>query len=459
MTADRPLTYDEMEAAGLIGAPAGTAAFLAPMPATNGHHDEADYRASLDDLTRDVASVAHVAHPQGEEGVLAELLDRVDVELARYISFPSTKARHAVTLWVAHTHTIDAFESTPRLALLSAEKGSGKTRTLEVLELLVPNPLHTVNVSAAALFRKVSEGKCTLLLDEADTYLSVKNAQQHEDLRGLVNAGHRRGAVAYRCEVGKAVVVKEYPAFAPCAIAGIGDIPDTILDRAVVVGMKRRAPTERVEPFRQRVAERVLIPLREQLETWAERATDRLQDAWPDLPDGIVDRAADVWEPLVAIADEAGDEWPERARRAAITLNAARQQRDPSLGVRLLDDCRFIFTTTELDRLTTQDLVDALIALDEGPWSDLRGKELDARGLARRLRPYEVRPADHRFEAGVKKGYLRESFHDAWARYLPPAGEPQQGQQRQQANVVETDAYEQRHPELFDTDGVGGEDF
>jgi hypothetical protein len=373
----------------------------------------------------DAAAIAELVsrgngqEPEPDEATLAELLDQVDAVLARFVVFPTGDARSAVTLWAAHAHAIEAFESTPRLALLSPEKGSGKTRTLEVLELLVPNPMHAVNISASSLFRKVSEGKCTLLLDEADTYLSPRRAQDHEDLRALVNAGHRRGAVAYRCVVDKGVKVEEFPAFAPCAIAGIGDLPDTILDRSIVVAMKRRAPHEKVEPFRRRAAAATLLPLRDGLAAWASRARYALEDAWPVMPDGIVDRAADVWEPLVAIADEAGGDWPERARRAAVTLNAARQQRDPSLGVRLLADVRRVFDDTGADRISTDDLLAALHRLDEGPWGDLRGHALDARGLARRLRPYDVRPADHRFGDCIRKGYRRDDLHDAWSRYLP----------------------------------------
>jgi hypothetical protein len=400
-----------------------------------------------------VDDVDHVDYSRTQTGGpdLTDLLDRVDGELARYVAFPSDEARWAVVLWIAHTHAIAAFESTPRLALLSPEKGSGKTRTLEVLELLVPNPLHTVNVSAAALFRKVSEGVCTLLLDEADTYLGIATAVQHEELRGLVNAGHRRGAVAYRCEVGKGVTVKEFPAFAPVALAGIGDLPDTIIDRAVVIAMRRRAPHEQVEPFRHRIAERTLRPLGEAFTIWGEIHADRLADIWPDLPDGITDRAADVWEPLLIIAQDAKDDWPQRGRQAAIAINKARQEKDPSLGVRLLADCRTVYEDkggdvgTVSDRLTTDDLLNGLLAIDDAPWSDLRGKELDARGLARRLRKYDIRPGHHRFgeRAGVK-GYLASDFHDAWLRYLPP---PSEGQQDQRA--LETDSFEARYPEMF----------
>ena len=139
------------------------------------------------------------------------------------------------------------------------------------------------------------------------------------------------------------------------------------------------------------------------------------------MPDGITDRAEDVWEPLIAIADLAG--WGDRARIAAVNITTARRERDPSLGIQLLTDCRKVFTARNVDRLTTEDLLEALIALDDSPWSDLRGKPLDARGLARRLKKYEARPADHRFGDEVRKGYRTEEFHDAWTRYLTPVAD------------------------------------
>jgi hypothetical protein len=137
------------------------------------------------------------------------------------------------------------------------------------------------------------------------------------------------------------------------------------------------------------------------------------------MPASIIGRAADVWEPLVAIADAAGGEWPERARAAAVTLNNARAERDPSLGVQLLSDCRRIFTSQDVDRLTTENLIDALIALDDAPWGDLKGKPIDPRGLSWRLRKYEIRPETHRFREGARRGYRIEDMHDAWQRYLP----------------------------------------
>lgn len=425
-------------------------------------------------VTCDVAHVAHVADfPEGTKTEAARILDDLDALLGRYVAFPGDEHRWAVAAWVMHTWAVDAFESTPRLALLSPEKGSGKTRTLEVIELVVPNPMHTVNVSAAAMFRMIEQGQVTLLLDEADTYLGGKMAKEHEDLRGLVNAGHRRGAVAYRCELGgKNPIVKPFPAFAPVALAGIGDLPDTVLDRSVVVAMRRRAPHEVVLPFRRRNADREVADLVDWLRWWGDTYTDALAAVEPEMPPGIVDRPADVWEPLVIIGDHAGGDWSDRLRRAAVVLNQARQERDPSLGVQLLGDCRDLFA--DRDRYTTDDLLERLVGLDERPWGDLRGKPLDARGLARRLRPYGIRPGDHRFGDTVRKGYQRADFHDAWQRYLPPvapvafggggevdnnendgplspAGEGQQAQQGQ-PDLFDEDAYEDAYGDLFDTE-------
>jgi hypothetical protein len=357
----------------------------------------------------------------------AEMLTELADYLGKYIAFPSPEARDAVALWVVHTHALAAFDSTPRLAMLSPEKGSGKTRVLELIGVLGHRPRHTSSLTAAALFRLVEMEQPTLLIDESDTFFGP-GAQQHEELRGLLNAGHRRGAVAYRCTGQKGDQVKEFPAFAAVALAGIGDLPDTILDRAVLVKMRRRAPDETVLPFRQREAELTAGELRGKVEEWAAQAGDQLEAARPEMPEGLVDRPADVWEPLLAIADAAGSDWPTRGRSAAVKLNGERQDADPSWGVRLLADVRSILEPQPeegqpdpepLASLKTADLVEKLVAIEESPWGDLRGKPLDARGLARRLKPYGIRPKQLRIAGLKERGYERADFIDAWNRYLP----------------------------------------
>jgi hypothetical protein len=352
-----------------------------------------------------------------------DLLDAVDRLLGRFIAFPSDHDRHAVAAWVLHAWTIEAFDSTPRLALLSPEKGSGKTRTLEVLELVVPGPKHTVNMSAAVLFRVVGgDVPVTLLMDEADSYLGWKVAREHEDIRGLVNAGHRRGATAYRMNMEGGAQVQEFRAFGAVALAGIGDLPDTIIDRSVVVAMKRRSPDETVEPFRRRLVEPNVADLVDSIAVWADTATPALADLIDGLamPDGIVDRAADVWEPLIAIGDHAGDPWSARLRAAAVHITGQRTERDPSLGIQLLRDIRAVFNRIKVDRLPSADLARHLTDIEGAPWASLRGAPIDAQGIAKRLKPYDVRPGSHWFGDASGRGYLREDFHDSWQRYLPP---------------------------------------
>lgn len=350
----------------------------------------------------------------------AAVLRDIETFLARFVAYPSEHAKVAHALWIAHTHLMPCWESTPRIAFLSPEPGSGKTRALEVSELLVPRPVEAINATPAYLFRKVSdkEGLPTILFDEIDTLFGPK-AKENEEIRGILNAGHRRGAMAGRCVVrGKAVETEELPAYCAVALAGLGNLPDTILTRSVVVRMRRRAPNERVEAYRRRIHAPQGHALRERLSIWASLVESRLTNAYPEMPAGIEDRPADVWEALLAVADGAGGDWPQRARVAAVTLVTASREGIPSLGVALLADMRRIFEIR--DSISTEDIIKALCSLEEAPWSDIRGKPLDPRRLANYLRPYNVQSKVVRIGTSTFRGYARADLWDAWTRYLPP---------------------------------------
>lgn len=357
-----------------------------------------------------------------EEPTGAILLDDLHKFLGRFVSYPSDHAHTAHTLWIVHTHLMQVWESTPRLAFLSPEPGSGKSRALEVTELLVPRPMPAVNVSVSYLYRSVSseDGAPTILYDEVDTIFGAKTSSENEDVRGLLNAGHRRGAIVGRCIVrGKAVELEDFPVYAAVALAGLGDLPDTILTRSVIIRMRRRSPGEYVEPFRRRVHAEEGHQLRDRLSAWALEVEPFLVGVWPDMPETITDRDADVWEALLAAADAAGRDWPQRARVAAVTLVTASKASTPSLGVRLLADVQTIFGKED-EQLATEHILTQLHKMDEAPWGDLKGKPLDARGLARRLKPYDIGPATIRVHASTAKGYRRSDFLDAWSRYLSP---------------------------------------
>jgi hypothetical protein len=197
------------------------------------------------------------------------------------------------------------------------------------------------------------------------------------------------------------------------------------MTRSVIVRMRRRAPGESVEPWRLRVNGPDADLLRDRLRVWANDNQHRLGITWPDMPAGIEDRNADVWEALLAVADHVGGDWPERARVAAVTLVTQAADRAPTMGVTLLRDLKAIFDQLGEDKVATDTLLEHLIELDESPWGDLRGKELDARGLARRLHKYGVKPKVIRTPSGVMRGYERADLYDAWSRYLlqvPPTG-------------------------------------
>ncbi len=288
-----------------------------------------------------------------------------------------------------------------------------------------------VNASAAALFRSVSNpnGRPTILFDEIDTIFGPK-AGDNEELRGFLNAGHRRTGVTYRCiGDGGNQTVQAFPSYCAVAVAGLGNLPDTIMTRSVVIRMRRRARNETVEAFRARLHEAEGHKLRDRLAQWTEQARDSVMGAWPEMPDGVTDRPADVWEPLLAIADAAGGDWPTRAREACVTLVTASKANDKgSLGVRLLTDLRD-HVLAGVDRLPTVAILDRLNALDDAPWADLHGKPLDNRRLSKMLAEYmtadnePIASRNIKAAGSVLKGYYSADLWDAWARYCPPPPE------------------------------------
>lgn len=406
----------------------------------------------LDKLNQDVSEKRKEPNPElGDVPDGAELFVKIETFIRCYCVFPSEPAYVTVVLWVAHAHAIDAAESTPRLSFLSPEPECGKTRALEIIELLTPHPMLAVNATPAALFRAVSdlEHRPTILFDEIDTIFGPK-AKENEELRGLLNAGHRRSGVAYRCVgEGKDQEVRAFPAYAAVALAGIGDLPDTILSRSIVIPMRRRRADEQVTPFRRRAGEQEGHALRDALAAWC-RANAEPLAAVPAMPDGITDRAADTWEPLLAIADAAGGDWPKRARAAAVALVAEKSEKEPSLGVRLLGDIRQVFSTIKENEIPTAALVAKLCELDEAPWSNLRGKPLDARGLARRLSQYKIKPKTLRVGDTTPRGYERAAFSDAWERYLPaekPGESPEDSDKSDEPDPSVTEVKHPKHPQ------------
>lgn len=352
------------------------------------------------------------------EGAL--LLNELHGQLTRYVAFPSAEAADAVTLFIAASHAQMAWEHATRLVVKSPLKRCGKTRLQEVIRETVHRPLPTVNISSPALVRSIDPtNPPTLILDEADTVFGKKASRPEnaEDIRGIINSGHSRGWPYIRWDI-TTRSREEIPTFAMAVVGGIGDMPDTIEDRAVVVAMRRRAPTEQVASWRRRRSIPPLRDLRDRLHEWVTvpDRMDALSEAEPDLP--VDDRDADKWEPLVAIADEAGGTWPDRARAACKMMVAKADPEDGTAAERLLGDLREVLGVEH--QLPTAAILERLAAIEEAPWATWhRGDPLTARGLAGLLRQWGIRSRNLVIGDTRPKGYTLDDMADAFSRYLP----------------------------------------
>ena len=299
-----------------------------------------------------------------------------------------------MTLWAIHTHVFDSFEHSPRLAITSPEKGCGKTTTLDIMGELVARPLPTSNATPSAIFRTI---------------------ENNEELRGVLNAGHRRGGQIIRT-VGDDYEPRQFSTWTPAAIAMIGRLPDTLEDRSVSIVLRRRRPTERVQQFRSDRPQD-LKQLARKIARWTTDNREAVAGADP-ATGMLVNRSADNWRPLLAIADMAGGEWPKRARAIAAVAETAKQ--DQSKRIMALSDIRDFFSPLpQANRVASAELAAALGAMENRPWSEWRnGKPITPAALAR-LRGPSIAPSTKRDGDHTFKGYLLSDFAEDFATYLP----------------------------------------
>lgn len=350
----------------------------------------------------------------------AHLLNEVHAQLRKFVILPSENSYIAVVLWIVATHALPAFEHATRLAVHSAVKRCGKSRLLEVIEALAHKPMATTNISTPALFRVIDAAGThppTLILDEADRLFgSTKKDEDNRDLIALLNNGFRLGSPTWRC-VGPQQVPTPFSNFAMAVVAGIGRKPDTIEDRAVNVTMRRRMTHETVAKFKIRRDREELHGLRDRVAEWVASCMAALCREVTDMPTELEDRAEDAWEPLIAIADAAGGDWPKLARDAAIVLSkeAAESDGQQSEEIRLLVDIAAIFNgMAQVSFLSTAVLLENLRRVDDAPWGE---SDFTARKLALRLGKFEVRPRHNATK--TERGYHLADFKDAFLRHLP----------------------------------------
>jgi hypothetical protein len=358
------------------------------------------------------------------------VLDFVQLAIRTYISITPAECIIAA-LWVLHTYVFDRFQVTPRLAVLSPVRGCGKTVFLDLIEQLVLGAHRLDHTTAAYIYYGLAMNpRMTFLVDEVDNL----DLRSNKDLRSVFNSGHRQGGSIARFVEGRP---RRYPTFAPMAIAAIGDLPLPLMHRCLIINMQRYArsgdrPEIRVFNKNDPDIAQALAAARTEIWKWQSTCSLALK---PDMPMALSNREADNCRVLFAIADtfgvdaETGVAYGEIARNAALELRARRQDEDA--GVVALNNIRTVFDTTGTDRITSADLVEAMLAMEDTPGSEWRGvnddstpRKLSQGELARLLRPFHIRsrtiwPAHRRPGDKSKRGYLRTQFEAAWAAYCP----------------------------------------
>lgn len=336
-------------------------------------------------------------------------------EMARRIKMYCVLTDHevdAIVLWLISSYLINSFRIFPKLALISPEKRCGKTTSMEVIESMSKDGLLVSNMSPAAIYRITGLLQPTLLIDEADTF--VKNGDPQ--LVGLVNSSHnKRGATVIRCD-GDDYSAKAHSTWMPMVLASIGDLPPTIMDRSIVVSLRRKNQSERVERLPEDLFD-LCCPLRRKIFRWCLDNQTALKNNSIEPPDMGNDRAGDNWLPLFSVAHEIGGAWIGRCDAAYKCLT---ETPELELPTQLLADIREVWVGRKEQRISSESLVNTLCKDSTKPWPACNnGKKLTPNFVANLLKPYGIKPNTHRFNDGTKRGYERHQFAEAFDRYLP----------------------------------------
>ncbi len=337
-------------------------------------------------------------------------------QLLKHFAILPTHADTAIALWVMFTWVIDQVNVSPILAISSPEKRCGKTTVISLLGQLVCKPLLASNISAAALFRTIELWQPTMIIDEADTFI-----RDSDELRGMINSGHTRPTAYVVRTTGDDHMPKRFSTWGAKAIAIIGSLPDTLHDRSIVISLRRKLIHEKTEKLRHANTQ-VFITLQRKLLRFAQDHGEKIKNTRLTFPHDLIisDRALDNWEPLLVIANLAGNLWTDKALQAAKHLSSNDKEALP-IGTELLSDIEKVFKEKTLLKMHTVDLISALCEDEESPWPmyNARGqdKRLTPRQLSRLLASYHIHSRNIEIAGIQRKGFDQHTFTEAWERY------------------------------------------
>jgi hypothetical protein len=272
--------------------------------------------------------------------------------------------------------------------------------------------------SPAALYRML-EGAPTLLLDETEALNGKNKSETTQILLAVLNAGHRKGGSIPRCD-GPKHELRHSNVYGPKLFAAIGRLPDTLMDRSIVIHMKRRSKAQEVERFRLARATAEAKPIHDSAARFAETHAADIELAYQDVLEEdlrfLNDRDADLWTPLFVLCKVATPERLAELKKFALMLSAAKagDDVDDSYSLTLLRDIRVVWPEGE-EKCETAVLLGKLNALEESPWPE---HHLTPRKLARMLKPFDIEPRNIQIDDRRPKGYHFADLKDAFDRYL-----------------------------------------
>jgi putative DNA primase/helicase len=359
-----------------------------------------------------------------------ELLSEICFHLNSVVVLPNY-GDVAIAGWVVHTYLIEPANSaqiistSPVLSVYSPDRQCGKSTVKQVLSRLVARPCPTDNIGTASLYRLMELDQPTLLIDEADTFLMSR-----AEMVGVLNSGYRPDGFVIRQGGLNYTEPMKFATWGAKAICSIGNLPPTLYSRCITIPMKRKRPEESVTRLGAylRQCSGQLDDLRRKILRFCLDNRDAIALSTPELPDCLDDRQQDNWEPLLQIASVCGEKWFGLMTHAAIAMSPVNIFDETNLAEMLLGDIAEVFDAIAGDRISSTNLLHALLSDETKPWVDYRrGRAMTQYDVAGLLRRYGIRPVDLRVSGKVLKCYLREHFDDAFVRYLGRAATPQRG--------------------------------
>ena len=365
-----------------------------------------------------------------------ELADALVADLKEYVSLGSYYAE-AIIGWVFHTYFLDLEIITPRLFITAATKGSGKTTVLNWLKPIAYKGHYVSSYTGAYLDRTIEKHRPTFHMDEADT---VMQGEKAEAIRNIINSGFDPEGTTGKCD-GPKNEPRDFSTYCAMAIAGNGLLNATILDRSIIIKMKKKHAGELVKKLRQKKRKTEVAEYSSMLTRYAadnseplEKRMDELDEiseTAPLIDEGLGNRYDDVWISLIALADLWGGRWPQKMRKAARHL-CKEIPDEQDLHLQLLADINIIFQEMMSDDpnktyIYTKDLIEKLVAMEDRPWREFKRNNdpMNPNDLARLLKKIDplIVSQDIKRKGQNRKGFRWEQFEDEVKRLIrPPRG-------------------------------------